>query len=153
MMGGTPASRDHIDDVSIRLGLPLPTGYRNFVERYGAGLVGSLPVFGLGPVDAMGDESVIDVNERYRAGEWPGIEDLLILSEDLGGNPIGADGSGRIWLSEHGRRELLAASFEDFVRTLLDRSGSGALPRSTGRTGTADEAGNSKPTKSEKKDE
>lgn len=123
VMGGTPAGEHRVHDATLRLGLPFPVGYRTFVERYGAGLVGSLPVFGLGPVDAMGNESVIEVNERYRAADWPGIEDLLILSEDLGGNPIGADRDGRIWLSDHGRRELLAETFEEFVKALLDRSG------------------------------
>ena len=122
VMRGEPASRAAVDEASQRLGLSFPSDYREFLERYGAGLVGAFPVFGLSSVEAMGDESVVDVNQRFRSDHWPGVEGWLILSEDHAGNPIGADADGRIWISDHGRVELLADSFEAFILRSHDLS-------------------------------
>ncbi len=107
-----------IDRAVARLGLSFPDDYRDFVARYGSAIVGAYPVFGLRPVEPMGNEwSVVEVNQRYRADGWPGVDDWLIVSADHAGNPIGIGKDGRLWLSDHdfGDITVAAESFEDFL--------------------------------------
>jgi hypothetical protein len=76
-------------------------------------------VFGLRPVETMGNEwSVLDLNRRYRADGWPGLNDWIVISADHSGNPMGIDPSGRVWLSDHdlGGIAPIADTFEDFIR-------------------------------------
>jgi hypothetical protein len=102
------------------LGVDFPQDYIDFVRRYGAGMVGPSPILGLRRADAMSvDEwSLIDVNREFRASNWPGVDEWLIVSVDLGGNPVGISKDGRVWVSDHGFRQILciADSFEDFLR-------------------------------------
>ena len=67
----------------------------------------------------MGNEwSVVEVNRRYRADRWPGVDGWLIVSADHAGNPMGIAGDGRVWVSDHDSRDLalVAESFEHFLR-------------------------------------
>lgn len=101
--------------------LPFPADYREFVERYGAAIVGPFPIFGLRPVEPMGNEwSVVEINRRYRADRWPGVEDWLVVSADHSGNPFGIDRSGRVWVSDHDSGEVSAVA-SDFENFLLSR--------------------------------
>lgn len=109
---------DEIDGASDAIGISLPQDYRDFIHRYGSAMVGSFPIFGLRPVDAMGNQwSVIDTNRQYRDQQWAGVEGWLVVSADLSGNPIGIDKQGVVWLSDHdyGSIEKLAQTFEEFL--------------------------------------
>jgi len=84
-------------------------------------MVGPYPIFGLRPVEVMGDDhwSVIDVTKRYRKGGVPGSEAWVVVSEDHAGNPVGMDANGAIWIYDHdfGGLTGLAPSFEEYLRT------------------------------------
>lgn len=101
LIGGAVGS-DEIDAAERVLDRALPSDYRQFVARYGAAVVGSLPIFGLRPVAAMGVPwSVVEVNRR---GAWASIRELddwLVVSRDLAGNPIGIKDDGSVWVWDH----------------------------------------------------
>lgn len=106
-----------IDEAVAALGVEFPPDYRELVRRYGAAMLGSYPVFGLRPVEPMGTMwSVVQVNRHFRKDRWPGVDDWLIVSMDLGGNPIGIAADGQVWISDHGHVSIIASSFEEFVR-------------------------------------
>lgn len=114
-----PVPAAEVGAASATLRLPFPLDYREFLERYGAAIVGPFPIFGLRPVEPMGNEwSVVDVNRRYRVDNWPGVENWLVVSADHSGNPIGIDGDGRLWISDHdlGGISPVGDDFEDFLR-------------------------------------
>ncbi len=116
---GGRAAQAEIDAASAAVGTPFPEDYREFLARHGAAIVGPYPVFGLRPVEAMGNEwSVVEVNSRYRADRWPGVDGWLIVSADHAGNPIGIANDGRVWVSDHDSRAVAAVadSFEHFLR-------------------------------------
>src|SRR6266478_3582044 len=92
-----PVPTDEIDAASTALGLPFPPDYREFLRRYGGGMVGPYPIFGLRVSEVMrqclqrrsqmSTASTVDwENRRYREAPRPGIGDWLIISSDLGGN-------------------------------------------------------------------
>lgn len=116
-----PVSDAEIAAAEQRLGCSFGEPYRAFVRRFGAAIVGDLPVLGLAKAEAMGrDEwSVVDVTEWFRRERWPGVDAWWIVSVDGAGNPIGVDESGRVWVSDHdaGGVFLLAASFEAFLES------------------------------------
>jgi SMI1 / KNR4 family (SUKH-1) len=113
-------SEDQIDAAATRLGVPFPADYRAFVQRFGGGHVGSVPVAGLcrWRAAAKSEWSVIELTERHRAAGWPGTDVWVVFSGDGLGNPIGFDDAGRVWLSDHDSRECvcLEVDFEDWVR-------------------------------------
>ena len=81
-------------------------------------MVGSYPIYGVRFAEVMSDETVVDVNEHFRADRWPGADEWLIVSMDLAGNPVGISADGRVWTWDHdlGETFLLADSFEQFLR-------------------------------------
>ncbi len=115
------ASIEELDAASTELGIPFPEDYRAFLHRYGGAIVGPYPIIGLRNAEIMGKESVIEVNRRYRAGQWPDIENWLIISVDHGGNPLGIAPDGRVWVTDHdfGVTDPVAENFEEFLLQLL----------------------------------
>jgi hypothetical protein len=112
-----PVPGTEVHEASAELGLVFPDDYSQFVERFGAAMVGAYPIFGLRPVDPMGTFwSVVQVNKHFRSQSWPGIADWLIISMDQGGNPLGIDNSGKVLCSDHGDVISIAENFEDFLR-------------------------------------
>lgn len=109
-----------LDEAALRLGIPFPKDYREFIARFGGGYAGSLPVAGLRrwEMAAEGEWSVVELTETHRTASWPGTEGWLVFSGDGFGSPIGLDTTGRVWLSDHFSRECvcLEAGFEDWVR-------------------------------------
>lgn len=120
MFAGPGVDSDELHDAEIRLGVPLPADYGEFVTRFGGGHAGSLPVAGLRRWEAAGNGewSVIELTERFRGERWPGTGQWAVFSNDGFGNPIGLDAEGRVWLSDHNSRECvcLEATFEDWLR-------------------------------------
>ncbi len=115
---GEGAPGAEVDAAASQVGVAFPDDYRDFVARYGGAIVGAYPVFGLRPVEPMGNEwSVVAVNQRYRTEDWPGIGDWLIVSADHAGNPIGIGTDGRVRISDHdfGGVAVVAENFEEFL--------------------------------------
>lgn len=113
-------SQSEIDSAAVRLGVPFPEDYQDFLCRYGGGHVGSLCVAGLRQWQFAGhsDWNVVELTEHYREQRYPGAERWAIFSDDGFGNPIGFDEQGRVWISDHNSCEFacLESSFEDWVR-------------------------------------
>jgi hypothetical protein len=114
-----PVSYEVIDRHFQDLGFPLLEDYREFVHRYGAGILGAYTIFGIGACKLMGNdsESALKVTETFRSQEWPGVDEWLIISIDSVGNPIGMDDTGKVLISDvvHGCIDELANDFEEFV--------------------------------------
>jgi hypothetical protein len=105
----------HFDDHHFRI----PEDYREFLHRYGAGILGAYTIYGIGSCKLMGNdsESARKVTEFFKSQSWPGIDGWLIISVDTSGNPIGMDDSGKIGISDvvHGCVDELANDFEEFI--------------------------------------
>ena len=122
-----PAASSDVDAAERRIGMPLHPDFREFVLRYGGALIGSLPVYGVRTAEMMGDpafETFDEVTLRFRGDAWPGTRDWVVISTDLGGNPIGLASEGDVWTCDHDAGELLllAPTFEAFVLGLLDEA-------------------------------
>lgn len=96
--------------------------YREFVLRYGGGIIGAYPVYGLRKAELMGTVggswTAPQVTQWFRERRWAGTIDWLVFSLDHGGNPIGFAADGSIWLSDQldfHQIVRFADGFEDFV--------------------------------------
>ena len=110
---------EEIANASAAVGCRFHRDYVEFLQRYGGAMAGSLPVFGLRPVEVMSKHlwSVVVVTEWFRDQEWPGTSDWYIISNDGFGNPIGVAADGQVMISDHdfGGIDVLANNFEDFL--------------------------------------
>ena len=104
-------------------GRRIDKGYREFVLRFGGGIVGAVPIYGLRRAKFMGTiggaATALEVTEWFRRNRWPGVEKWLLFSSDQGGNPIGFDTDGMVWLSDqldYKQVVQLASSFEEYLR-------------------------------------
>ena len=111
---------EEIDAAAAIAGVKLPEDYREFIHRYGGAIVGPLPIIGLRKAQAMAntERSVFEVTKHFRSQGWRGVDEWLVISVDLAGNPIGLDKDGRIWIFDHdaGVVEIIAKNFEGFLR-------------------------------------
>lgn len=109
-----------IDAAADATGVKLSEDYREFIHRYGGAIVGSLSIIGLRKAPAMArtESSVFEVTNHFRRQGWRGVDEWLVISVDLAGNPIGLAKDGRIWIFDHdaGVVEVIAESFEGFLR-------------------------------------
>jgi hypothetical protein len=114
---------DEINAAERELGIPLPADYKEFIHRYGGGHVGAFAVRGLRCDSMMGGDNFIQHTQWYRKEGWPGTDKWAVFSNDHGGNPIGFDADGKVWIFDHdfgpGKPELYAPDFEGFVKKLL----------------------------------
>ena len=110
-------SSAEIDAAEKHIGLKFAPDYREFLERYGGAMVGSLPVIGFRQAEVMGPATVTVINDRFRAFGWEPTEEWVVISVDLAGNPIGITSQGEVWVSDHdfGETVMVAPTFEDFV--------------------------------------
>ena len=120
MRANDAPSKAEIAQAEQQTGVPFDEDYREFLLRYGGGIVGPYPIFGLRPVEVMGSNhwSVVDVTRHYRSCGVPGVERWVVISEDHAGNPVGMDAEGAIWIHDHdfGGISALAESFEEYLR-------------------------------------
>jgi hypothetical protein len=109
-----------IDDASREVGVPFSTDYRDFLLTFGAAMVGPSPIYGLRPVEVMGDDSwsVVAMTKQFREDEVPEATGWVIISTDHAGNPVGMDRDGAIWIHDHdfGGAARLAKNFEEYLR-------------------------------------
>ncbi len=107
------------DDELAKLDFRPSEDYVEFIRRFGGSIVGPYTVVGIGVSPAMGQEerSVSAFTGIFRADDWPGTENWIVFSKDLGGNPIGMDIGGIVWSWDHDAGEMicLADSFERFL--------------------------------------
>ncbi|MBU1221214.1 SMI1/KNR4 family protein [Myxococcota bacterium] len=124
---GGPVTSSEIDQAEKHIGVKFPLDYREFIELYGGAIVGSLPIIGLRQAEVMGDDTVVSVTDTFRVDKWYPTTEWAVISVDLGGNPIGLNSKGEVWLSDHdfGEIIMIAPTFEDFLIQLLDGSSTG----------------------------
>ena len=117
------AADSEIAQVELALDCSFDRDYREFLRRYGSASVGWGSIYGIRPCSVLGVDtwSVLAMTRRFRTDGWPGVADWYVISGDGRGNPIGMDGRGRVWLSDHdvGDTPMLARSFEAYIRQLL----------------------------------
>jgi hypothetical protein len=119
-------SDEEIAGAAAAIGCAFHQDYVDFLRRYGAATVGSLPVFGLRPVKVMGNRwSVVEVTTWFREHAWPGVNEGYVISEDGFGNPISVPTDGRVMISDDDAGEI-AVLATDFADILLHH----CLPRS-----------------------
>lgn len=115
-----PVNLDEIAAAESKVGIRLSADYAEFIARYGGAIVGPFRIFGLRRAAAMGvDEgSFVEVTTAFRKKEWPGVDGLIVFSMDHGGNPVGIDGQGKVWISDHdkGGLQIIANNFEEYIR-------------------------------------
>jgi hypothetical protein len=104
----------------VEVGVVLSSDYKEFIARYGGAIVGPFRVFGLRKAIPMGknEGSFVDITNTFRRQRWPGVDKLAVISMDHGGNPVGLDATGKIWISDHdsGSVQAIALDFEDYLR-------------------------------------
>jgi hypothetical protein len=120
-----PPDASEIEKLEHWVGFALPPEYKEFVSKFGAGIVGPFPIYGVGRAEVMSssEASAIDQTVFFRSQGWPGTEKWLVISTDHSGNPMGLDAHGKVWISDHdfGGIDLLAESFEVFLRDVCLR--------------------------------
>lgn len=120
LRAATLPSEAEIDDASNEIGVPFSTQYREFLLKYGAAMVGPYPIYGLRPVEVMGDDSwsVVAMTKHFRQDNIQAARGWVVVSSDHGGNPVGMDRDGAIWIHDHdfGGVAPLAKSFEEYLR-------------------------------------
>lgn len=111
---------DEIAAAERDVGVALNEDYKEFVRRYGGAIVGPFRVFGLRKAVPMGknERSFVEVTNSFRRQRWPSVEKWAIISMDHGGNPVGLDEAGKVWISDHDARavQVIAANFEEYLR-------------------------------------
>jgi hypothetical protein len=111
-----------ISQAERQVGVPFSDAYRQFLSRYGGGVVGPHPIYGLRKAEVMDERrwSVVDVTNNHRSKGTPGTDQWAVISNDHGGNPVGMDRDGKIWIHDHdfGGISPLADSFEDYIRKI-----------------------------------
>lgn len=122
----TPILRAEVVDPSeiaaaeAEVGVPLSRDYKDFVARYGGAIVGPFRVFGLRKAIPMGknEASFVEITNIFRRQGWPEVAKWAVISMDHGGNPVGLDEAGKIWISDHdaGGVQIIAHDFEDYLR-------------------------------------
>ncbi len=118
MSGPAPASE--LEKIKEFAGFALPLSYLDFVARYGGAIVGPYPIYGSGAALEVMDPkqgSVIDVTNRYRADEWPGSENSLVIGTDGSGNAFMLGEDGKIVCFDHdfGGTYIDAPNFDRFI--------------------------------------
>lgn len=120
VLKGEAVAYEEIDAAAAAAGIKLSEDYREFIHRYGGAIVGPLSIIGLrkAPAMAQTESSVIEVTKHFRRQGWRGVDEWLVISVDLAGNPIGLDKDGKVWIFDHdaGVVEVIAENFENFLR-------------------------------------
>jgi len=121
IMKAGPVPRPEIDTALGNFQFSLPEDYLTFIEKYGGAIVGPYRIYGLRKAPSMGSKeaSVLDITDRFVKQHWLGVENWLVISTDLSGNPIGLASDGKVWISDHdhGQVTVVATSFEEFLRS------------------------------------
>lgn len=105
------------------IGFDLPADYRQFVSLYGGGTMVSEHIFGRRLSETLGADDLAWVQtQRFREDGWPSIENLLVVSTDASGNPVGLNPSGQIIISDldTGCVNVAAPSFESYLLKFTD---------------------------------
>jgi hypothetical protein len=118
---------DEVTQAEIALGINFNSLYPSFIEDYGPSFIKGYYIYGPVVHQDMPDKdcTVVKKTNYYKIEQkWPAIEDWYIISEDKNGNPIGINSTnGEVWLCDESKdyeKKIIAGSFEDFIRGLLD---------------------------------
>jgi hypothetical protein len=111
---------DEIAAAEREVGIELAEDYKEFIHRYGGAIVGPFRLFGLRKAIPMGrnEKSFVEITNTFRRQHWPAVDKLAVISMDHAGNPVGLDGTGKVWISDHDSRrvQIIAESFEGYLR-------------------------------------
>ncbi|MBW8309121.1 MAG: SMI1/KNR4 family protein [Candidatus Paracaedibacteraceae bacterium] len=112
-----------IIEAENKLNLKFHNGYKNYLRKYGGGGPFCYNLYGLKYAGGMDKDNytVVTNTNFYQQRQWPDIDRLYIISQDLSGNPIGIDPQGIVWLSDHDagfEKVKLADNFEEFLYKL-----------------------------------
>ena len=122
---GGGAANDEISALAAEVGAALSPAYRQFLELFGSGIVGSLPIYGTSPLAMYPkDGTAADVTRRFRSDGWPIAEYELVIAMDQAGNPIWENADGNIISYDHdvGGFVSVAPDFVQFISDLMDSS-------------------------------
>lgn len=118
----TPATTKEIEEIEEKLEIKLNTEYRQFIERFGGSYAG-LDIHAFTNAATMGRETVVDLTnwcrEGYKNHEFSQeLNESLVFSSDGGGNPIVINSNGEVLIYYHdsGEKEVLAKSFNEFIK-------------------------------------
>src|SRR5262245_23923021 len=96
----TAVAAAEFDQAMSVFGTRIDPDYREYVLRYGGGLVGPNPIYGLRRAEWMGaiggNGTAPDITRWFRDKCWPGTQNWLVFSIDQGGNPIGFATDGTV---------------------------------------------------------
>ncbi|TDU63234.1 SMI1/KNR4 family protein SUKH-1 [Prosthecobacter fusiformis] len=122
-MYGEAVPESELANVEKQIGFYLPDDYRQFVIIFGGGTVMSEHIFGLRLSETLGvDDLALIQTKRFREDGWPGVEQLLVISIDPSGNPIGLNKSGEIIMSDIdvGVVKVVAPDFGSYLLKFID---------------------------------
>lgn len=123
LLKGGAVSPEEIELAQIALGVRFSEDYREFLEKFGGGIVGPYPIFGLRRSEPMDEHlwSVVDVTKHFRGQSWPGSDGWYVISMDHAGNPMGEEDSGRVLSYDHDAGEMveIAPNFEAYLLSCL----------------------------------
>ena len=73
-------------------------------------------------IDVAGSLRSARVIEVRSKDGWKLTDNLVVISVDGAGNPIGIAKDGRVWISDHdvGKDSVMADSFEDFILGIVE---------------------------------
>lgn len=120
---GGPVPESELTELEQQIGFDLPADYRQFVSLFGGGTVVSEHIYGLRLSETLGADDLAWVQtQRFREDGWPSIENLLVVSTDASGNPVGLNPSGQIIISDldTGCVNVAAPSFESYLLKFTD---------------------------------
>jgi len=106
-----PASLEQLEEFERAYG-PIPLGYRQFLQHFGGGPVGSEWIDGI--------EQLAESHNKFRRECGPNgwrNSQAFVIGWDGGGNPIEIDVAGAVVVEDHNSGDVhrLAASFEEFL--------------------------------------
>lgn len=122
-MYGGAVPECELANLERQIGFELPADYRQFVSLFGGGTVVSEHIFGLRLSETLGADDLAWVQtQRFREEGWPGIENLLVISTDASGNPVGLNKSGEVIISDLdvGCVNVAVLSFEGYLLKFID---------------------------------
>ena len=117
------ATTGEIADTEAKLGVGLHADYATFLTHYGGAMLGAFPLFGVHPVEVMGQalNTVLDVTLFFRSQQWPHLGLNVVVSEDHAGNAIWMDDQGKLLSYDHdsGSLAVVADSLDHFINSHL----------------------------------
>jgi hypothetical protein len=117
---GEPVPLEEIATAAATLGVDLDADYVDFIRRFGGGILASYPIFGLRPVELLGNDwSFVQQTLTFRSIDNETAPLDWYVFSDENGNPIGQSRDHRVWVYRFNAAyepiTCIARDFADFV--------------------------------------